>query len=407
MLNLINRHSKVFIDMPQKEQTFPKSSSQTPYRYFLTTKEWTEDSFFQTSTQRSLPTSSHDHHKANDSFVHRWGFKKKTFFTYQPSSSFEILKKQRFLHPALALEGDIVGMGEIAGHTHSEISSSLISSPGQFSSLAPSSSEYSIVIDLDLPITCFKKSQGLGIIFCSLWRENQTLLPPLSSFQVFFISKKSSPTPLWNYWKGHVSSIGHYLRPFLLSQNPSITQWIPHGPAKAELKIRELWDLFFQDFFQKLHPDQHHILELGAAPGGVTSYFLNKNFSVVSVDPANLPLIQHPKWSHYKMSLQEFSTEKNLNHYTNRWKDHVAHSLFVVVDINLDPNYIFPFLKYILNTLKKNLLGLLFILKITKHHQESNLQQIHDELQHFFTDISKPFHLYWNAHEFTLLCWNK
>lgn len=160
-------------------------------------------------------------------------------------------------------------------------------------------------------------------------------------------------------------------------------------PSKAYFKMKEghfLHQIPFQ-LGQK-------VLEIGAAPGGVSAYLLQQGLRVLSVDPAQmngqqLPHLDH--WTHLQISLQNLT-----------WSDLKKSSFFpdwIVVDMNLTPAegllLFFEFLRKspapaILQSIK----GIFFVLKMGDKTNLDKLHSLYRQYAPYFARISPLIQLH-------------
>ncbi|EQC43898.1 ribosomal RNA large subunit methyltransferase J [Bacteriovorax sp. Seq25_V] len=144
----------------------------------------------------------------------------------------------------------------------------------------------------------------------------------------------------------------------------------PNAPSRAYLKIAEADKIFNLNLnFNDL------VIEYGSAPGGATTYLLDKGLKVVGVDPALMDesCANNPNFKHLQIPVQDLSQEKLPD----------APVQLVTVDLNLNPK---QSLKEVLRLTKKHahdIRGILFTIKIVN---EFHLQKM-GEYKKLFIDF--------------------
>ncbi|MBF0360318.1 MAG: hypothetical protein HQK49_04865 [Oligoflexia bacterium] len=137
-------------------------------------------------------------------------------------------------------------------------------------------------------------------------------------------------------------------------------------PSRAYYKIKEALALSGEKINKK-----ECVLDIGAAPGGISYFFLQHKLNVVAVDAAEMsPLCtSHKNFTHIALPLEKI-TDNHLSKYSFNW---------IVIDINLDPLYVVSTLKKLFNnehcTNKptNKLRGLFFTVKLTKNFTHSKI----------------------------------
>lgn len=143
----------------------------------------------------------------------------------------------------------------------------------------------------------------------------------------------------------------------------------PESPSRAYLKIAQLDDLYRFDW-----KANDTVLELGASPGGISTYLLNQGLEVHAIDSAPLK-IQHPKLKTIIDSVQRLKSDE-LSPNT-KW---------IVSDLNLSPKQVIQEVLRLSQNLEE-LRGIFLTLKLTHVELVPRLGQYVDLLQNHFKNF--------------------
>lgn len=136
-----------------------------------------------------------------------------------------------------------------------------------------------------------------------------------------------------------------------------------NAPSRAYGKIAEA-SIGLEKFFSP----PHHVLELGAAPGGASLFLLERGLKVTGVDPAEMavPIQRHPHFRHWKMPVQKL--KEHLRTRPDRFE-------LLVSDMNLGApeniKWVMELIADLRPTLKKSIITL-------KANRESDVASIVD-----------------------------
>jgi hypothetical protein len=144
----------------------------------------------------------------------------------------------------------------------------------------------------------------------------------------------------------------------------------PHSPSRAYLKIAQIVQQF-----QLIISEKDCVFELGASPGGITTYFLDKKCVVYAVDTAPLK-IQHERLFTMIESVQHLNA------------DHIPKNThWLVSDLNLSPKQMIQEVIRLGATLK-NLKGILLTVKLPKMETIRHLQHYEKLMEKNFPTMS-------------------
>ncbi len=148
------------------------------------------------------------------------------------------------------------------------------------------------------------------------------------------------------------------------------TQVIPsHAPSRAYLKLAQLDDCYQFEWEKK-----DIVLELGASPGGISTYLLDQDLIVHAVDSAPLK-ITHPNLKTIINSVQRIHSD-----------DVSPNTKWIVSDLNLSPNQMIQEVLRLSQNLK-SLKGMMLTIKLPKIEMVNKLEYYVGLIQKQFPDF--------------------
>lgn len=167
--------------------------------------------------------------------------------------------------------------------------------------------------------------------------------------------------------------------------------------SRAEHKIEEAVRYFTHR--QTFQPKEvTYVLDIGAAPGGWTSYFLKQNKWVIAVDPAKLDdrIREHKHVEYYGMTIDEFLRVEDIDTID-----------LVVNDMKMDGIKAAE----VLNSLSEDLAADTYIISTMKLPKYTDayfryITQLRNILKQKY-DVCDVRHLHYNRHEVTFLLKNR
>lgn len=134
-------------------------------------------------------------------------------------------------------------------------------------------------------------------------------------------------------------------------------------------------------------------LEIGSAPGGAAQLLLEKKANVIAVDPADLdPSLQNqPGLKHLKMR------GKNLR------KSQLSEVRWLLVDVNVAPNYTLDTAEEIVKHARTQIRGLILTLKLTDWALAEHIDGYRQRVRQWGFKVVRTRQLAFNRHEFCLV----
>lgn len=134
-------------------------------------------------------------------------------------------------------------------------------------------------------------------------------------------------------------------------------------------------------------------VEIGSAPGGAAQLLLDRGATVIAVDPADLDelIASHPNLRHLK---------KRGKHVR---KTELADARWLLVDVNVAPNYTLDTAEEIVTSAKTNIRGLILTMKLTDWSLAEHIEGYRQRVRNWGFKVIRTRQLAFNRHEFCLL----
>jgi len=134
-------------------------------------------------------------------------------------------------------------------------------------------------------------------------------------------------------------------------------------------------------------------VEIGSAPGGAAQLLLNRGANVIAVDPADLDetIAGHPKLTHLKKRGKQVR------------KAELATARWLLVDVNVAPNYTLDTAEEIVTNPKTNIRGMILTMKLTDWSLAEHIEGYRQRVRNWGFKVVRTRQLAFNRHEFCLL----
>ncbi|MFN5320227.1 MAG: SAM-dependent methyltransferase [Planctomycetota bacterium] len=134
-------------------------------------------------------------------------------------------------------------------------------------------------------------------------------------------------------------------------------------------------------------------VEIGSSPGGAAQLLLDRGATVIAVDPADLDetIAEHPNLTHLK---------KRGKHVR---KAELAEARWLLVDVNVAPNYTLDTAEEIVTSAKTNIRGLILTMKLTDWSLAEHIEGYRQRVRNWGFKVIRTRQLAFNRHEFCLL----
>lgn len=134
-------------------------------------------------------------------------------------------------------------------------------------------------------------------------------------------------------------------------------------------------------------------VEIGSAPGGAAQLLLDRGAQVIAVDPADLDeaIVGHPKLTHLKKRGKQVR------------KAELATARWLLVDVNVAPNYTLDTAEEIVTNPKTNIRGMILTMKLTDWSLAEHIEGYRQRVRNWGFKVVRTRQLAFNRHEFCLL----
>jgi 23S rRNA (cytidine2498-2'-O)-methyltransferase len=134
-------------------------------------------------------------------------------------------------------------------------------------------------------------------------------------------------------------------------------------------------------------------VEIGSAPGGAAQLLLDRGAEVIAVDPADLDeaIAGHPKLTHLKKRGKQVR------------KAELATARWLLVDVNVAPNYTLDTAEEIVTNPKTNIRGMILTMKLTDWSLAEHIEGYRQRVRNWGFKVVRTRQLAFNRHEFCLL----
>ncbi|MBF0298110.1 MAG: hypothetical protein HQK51_05280 [Oligoflexia bacterium] len=187
-------------------------------------------------------------------------------------------------------------------------------------------------------------------------------------------------------------------------QNNEISTSLSSPPSRAYYKIKEALALS-----NKKIKKGECVLDIGSSPGGISYFFLQHGLHVVGIDAAKMheTCLANKNFTHLQIPLEKLEQESSkLSELSNAFD-------WIVVDINLDPEYVLSILKKLIKNktisplLKSTQLkGFFFTVKLTRKFSIPKIPSLIKNIEQLGFEIVFCKQLPSNKSEFTIFLSN-
>lgn len=134
-------------------------------------------------------------------------------------------------------------------------------------------------------------------------------------------------------------------------------------------------------------------VEIGSSPGGAAQLLLDRGAEVIAVDPADMDeaIAAHPKLQHVKKRGKQVR------------KSEFAAARWLLVDVNVAPNYTLDAAEEIVTSAKTNIRGLILTMKLSDWSLAEQLEEYRARVRGWGFKVIRTRQLAFNRHEFCLL----
>ena len=134
-------------------------------------------------------------------------------------------------------------------------------------------------------------------------------------------------------------------------------------------------------------------VEIGSSPGGAAQLLLDRGATVIAVDPADMDetIASHPNLHHLK---------KRGKHVR---KAELAEARWLLVDVNVAPNYTLDTAEEIVTSAKTNIRGLILTMKLTDWSLAEHIEGYRQRVRNWGFKVIRTRQLAFNRHEFCLI----
>ncbi len=142
----------------------------------------------------------------------------------------------------------------------------------------------------------------------------------------------------------------------------------------------------------QIHPGEVCV-EVGSAPGGAVQLLLDRGATVIAIDPADLDesLTEHPNLRHLKKRGKQVR------------KAELAAARWLLVDVNVAPNYTLDTAEEIVTNAKTDIRGMILTMKLSDWSLADHLEEYRQRVRSWGFKVIRTRQLAFNRHEFCLL----